>query len=193
MVAQPRRRWTEAEYLEYERAQAEKNEFHDGEVLLMAGASPRHNQITGNTYRSLADQLDDRPCGVYINDLRVAIADQRRYVYPDVLVVCGEEVYSDEQQDTLTNPTLIVEVLSSSTERYDRGEKFETYRAIASLQEYVLISQERPVVERFLRQPNGQWLFASAAGLEAVVALESIGVRLPLAEVYRRVGFEGEG
>jgi Uma2 family endonuclease len=123
---------------------------------------------------------------VHANDLRVQAADGLQ-TYPDVLVVCGEPAFADEHRDMVTNPKLIVEVLSPTTESYDRGRKFESYRTIPSLEEYVLVSQERPHVERFLRQPEGTWLFAEAAGLQEAVSLSSIGCRLSLETLYEGV------
>lgn len=187
MAAEPKRVWTEAEYLDYERSQPEKHEFHGGEVLSLAGASRQHSLLGTNTSGLLYNQLRKRPCRLFSSDMRVRVGPWRSYFYPDLVVVCGEERYADDEQDTLLNPTLIIEILSPTTERYDRGEKFERYRGLESLREYVLINQERTIIERYLRQPDDQWLYTSALGLEAVMELASIGARLPLAEVYEGV------
>lgn len=173
-------------YLDLERRSEVRSEWLDGEVVAMTGGSREHNLIVGNLVGELRAQLKRRPCEVYPSDLRVRVP-AGLYTYPDVVVACGEPRFEDEHRDTLLNPTLLVEVLSRSTEAYDRGEKFERYRTLDSLAEYLLVSQTRPHVEQFLRQPDGRWLLAEATGLEATIDLPSIGCRLALAEVYERV------
>ena len=179
------------QYIALERAAEERSEYLDGEMVAMTGGSRNHGLIAGNLVGELHSQLRDRPCEVYPADLRVQVSETGLYTYPDVVVVCGEARFEDEQLDTLLNPTVIFEVLSPTTERYDRGTKFEHYRTLASLAEYILVSQARPRIERFLRQADGRWLFDDAAGLEAVLALPSIGCELKLAEVYAKVRFPG--
>lgn len=191
MLVSPTARMTPEEYLEAERAAETKSEYFAGEVFAMAGAGESHNLVVANLIVSLGTQLRKRPCRVYPSDLRVLVSETGLYTYPDVVVVCGEPRFLDEKRDTLLNPTLLVEVLSDATEAYDRGKKFEHYRRIDSLQEYVLVSPTEPRVERFLRQEGGTWLFSEAAGLEATADLPSIGCALPLAEVYEKV--EGVG
>jgi Uma2 family endonuclease len=181
--------WTEAEYLAFERASEIKHEYDHGEIFAMEGASEQHNLITVNVAASLHAQLRQRPCWVYSNDMRLKIS-ARNYTYPDIIVVCGAPQIADEQGDTLLNPTLIVEVLSPSTEQYDRGRKFQYYRTLASLQEYVLISQEQARIEHYVRQDNGKWLYTHHAGLDAALELPSIGCRLALADVYEKVTFD---
>jgi Uma2 family endonuclease len=154
----------------------------------MAGGTPEHSLIAGNMTRELGQQLLGEPCRVYNSDLRVRV-NEELYTYPDVTVVCDEPEFAAEDRNTLLNPTLIVEVLSPDTEAWDRGGKFEQYRQRASLQEYVLIAQDRPHVERFSRQPNGQWILAEVNGLEAVMPLPAIGCELALAGVYHQVTF----
>jgi Uma2 family endonuclease len=149
-------RLTEAEYLEIERTAEWKSEFFNGEMFAMAGATPEHVLIAGNVAAELRLQLRGRPCRVYPVDLRVKVSDTGLYTYPDVVVVCGEPRFDELRGDTLLNPTLIVEVLSSSTEAYDRGDKFAHYRRLDSLQEYVLVAQDRCRIERFLRQKEGR-------------------------------------
>jgi Uma2 family endonuclease len=180
-----------AQYLAIERAAEERSEYLDGEMVAMTGGSRNHVLIVGNLVRELGSQLRDRPCEVYPTDLRVQVAQTGLYTYPDVTVVCGEPRFEDEQLDTLLNPTVILEVLSPTTESYDRGRKFEHYRTLGSLLEYLLVSQSQPRIERFLRQGEGAWLFSDAAGLEAVLTLPSIGCELALAEVYAKVRFPG--
>ena len=180
---------TPQEYLAIERAAQERSEYLDGGMVTMTGGSRNHNLIAGNVFGELRQQLKDRSSEVYANDLRVRVSDTGLYTYPDVVVVRGEPRFEDEHFDTLLNPTLIVEVLSPTTESYDRGKKFEHYRALGSLAEYLLVSQDEPRIERFLRQDGGVWLFVEVAGLDAALALPSIGCELRLAEVYRKVRF----
>lgn len=176
------------DYLAFERASEEKHEYLNGEIFLMSGASPNHNLVFGNTYASLHAQLRQRPCIVFPSDQRVRVRDTGLYTYPDISAICGEPQFDN---DTLLNPTLIVEVLSPSTESYDRGRKFQHYRALESLQEYVLIAQDDSThIERYLRQPNNEWLLADATGLDASITLSSIGCTLALADVYEKVTFE---
>jgi Uma2 family endonuclease len=192
MAAPPNVRMTEAEYLAFDRASDVKHEYYRGEIFAMSGASRKHNVISGNTYASLHAQLRGRPCEKYQAEMRVRVARTRLYTYPDITVVCGEPHFADNEFDTLLNPTLLVEVLSPSTERYDRGRKFQHYREIDSLREYVLIAQDQPRIERFLRQDDGTWLLSDASGLEGRIELASIGCTLALADVYEQVTFEAE-
>jgi Uma2 family endonuclease len=190
MTAQPATKITPQEYLTIERRSEIKSEYWNGELFAMAGATEAHNVIVWNAGAELRTQLKERPCKAYPNDMRVRIPRSPSYKYPDIAVVCGKAEFEDEHCDTLLNPVLIIEVLSSSTEAYDRGVKFEEYRTIASLQEYVLIRQDRPFIEQYRRQENTPfWLFSDAAGLEAVIELQSIGCTLSLAEVYEKVDF----
>jgi Uma2 family endonuclease len=153
----------------------------------MTGASLRHNDIVWNIAGLLYSQLRGRPCRASIGDLRIRVDATGLYTYPDIVVVCGERRTADPALDTLLNPTLIIEVLSPSTEGYDRGKKFAHYRTIESLAEVVLISQERVEVERYSRQPGGGWLLLEANRLEDRLPLPAIGCELPLAAVYERV------
>ena len=180
------------QYLAIERAAEGRSEYLDGEMVAMTGGSRNHGLIAGNLVRELGTQLRDRPCEVYPSDLRVQVSPTGLYTYPDVVVVCGEPRFEDGELDTLLNPTVIVEVLSPTTESYDRGRKFEHYRTLGSLAEYLLVAQEQPRIERFLRQGDGLWLFGDAAGLAAVLTLPSIGCELALAEVYAKVRFPGD-
>ncbi len=179
------------EYLAIERAADFKSEYVDGEMFAMSGASRQHNLIVTNLVAELRQQLKGRPCEVYPTDMRVWIPAAAKYTYPDVTVVCGEPRFEDDEFDTLLNPTLIVEVLSPGTESYDRGKKFEHYRSIESLEEYLLVAQDERRVEQFLRQADGRWLFADTAGSEGVVATPSIQCRLALAEIYDKVLLPG--
>lgn len=147
---------TPAEYLSRERNSSDKHEYIDGLVYMMAGAKENQVLIVHNVSRTLGNQLDDRPGKVYTSDMKVRLTPTT-YVYPDVAVVCGDADFEDDEHDVLLNPALIIEVLSSSTEYYDRGLKFRRYQHLASLQEYVLIAQNAACVERFVRQPDGQY------------------------------------
>lgn len=180
---------TEADYLAFERSSEFKHEFIDGEVIAMAGATESHNLVEGNTFAALHTGLRGRPCKTYVADMKVRTPSTGTYVYPDVVVACGEVQLADDENDVLLNPTLIIEVLSPSTEHLDRGKKAQRYREIASLQEYILIAQDAPHIERFLRQSDGTWLFSEVDGLDATIALTSIDCTLALADVYERVDF----
>lgn len=179
-------RHSAGEYLALERAADHKSEFHDGQIYAMGGASRKHNLVSGNVFRELSLQLKDRPCEAYVNDMRVKAALAASYHYPDIAIVCGEPQFEDDVADTLLNPVVLIEVLSPSTEAYDRGEKFAQYRKIESLREYWLVAQDQPRIERYVRQGEA-WLFTEAEGLDAVVDVETLGCVLSLSEVYRKV------
>jgi Uma2 family endonuclease len=188
MASLAEQRLTPAEYLAIERAADFKSEFFAGEMFAMAGASPPHVLITGNVAAELHAQLKGRPCRVYSSDLRVRVSETGLYTYPDVVVVCGEQQFDDEKGESLLNPTLIVEVLSETTEAYDRGDKFGHYRRLPSLREYILVAQDRQWTERYTRQEEGSgWLLTEVSGPEGVVSLASIGCELALREVYDKV------
>lgn len=189
MDAQSRPHLTPEEYLAIERQAEVRSEYLDGEMFAMTGGSLRHNLIVSNLIRELSLQLKNRPCQVYPSDLRVHVPATGLYTYPDAIVVCGEPRLEDRGFDTLLNPILIAEVLSPATEAYDRGKKFEHYRTIESLAEYLLIAQDEPRVEQYLRQDGNRWLLTAMAGLDGSVALPSIQCELSLAEVYDKVSF----
>ncbi len=186
MVTQPAARLTPEEYLARERAAETKSEYIDGVLVAMGGASPRHVLITTNITGELYGQLKGRPCRVFSQDLRVRVEEAGMYAYPDVAAVCGEPTFDAGALDVLTNPTLIVEVLSESTEAYDRGLKFARYRQRASLQEYLLVAQDRVSVERYSRQGEF-WVLTEATHLEDAIELPSIGCTLALRDVYDKV------
>jgi Uma2 family endonuclease len=181
---------TPEEYLHFERASAEKHEYVAGEVIAMTGASRRHNLIQSTTITSLNNLLGTRPCEVYPSDMRVKVGALGIYTYPDITVVCGEPELEDTEQDTLLNPTVIIEILSPSTASYDRGLKFHRYQLIPSLRDYLLISQDRPLVERYTRADDGRWSPTTSEGMDATVELPGIGCTLALAEIYRKVRFD---
>ena len=184
MCALPRHYLTPEEYLALERQAETKSEYLRGEVFSMAGASFAHNMIASNTLVSLVPQLKRRSCTAHSSDLRVNVRATNFYTYPDIVVVCGQPQFEDRHRDTLLNPTAIFEILSRSTEGYDRGEKFANYRMLESLADYILVSQYRALVEHFTRQPDESWLLKTYAGLEAVLSIPSIGCELPLADIY---------
>ena len=177
---------TPEEYLAFERKATTKHEYLNGQIVAMSGASFAHNFITANIAIHLGIQLMDGECRVVTNDMRVKAIQTESYFYPDVVVVCGEPRAEDDTFDTLLNPTLIVEILSPSTETYDRREEFEHYQQIASLKDYILISQDEVHVEHYCRQGSG-WLRTEFRELEDVLSLLSIGCDLRLQDVYRRV------
>lgn len=187
MNPQLKSRLTPEDYLAIERGAEFKSEYFNGEIFAMAGASRAHNTIVLNTGSEIRRHLKNRPCKAYVNDMRVKVSPTGLYTYPDLVVVCGKEQFEDTQLDTLLNPTLIIEVLSDSTEAYDRGRKFEHYRHLDSLIEYVLIAQHRPHVESYRRQPDHQWLLTECHGLEGTLRLQTIDCDLALAEVYDKV------
>jgi Uma2 family endonuclease len=180
--------YTPEEYLALERHSEFKSEYIDGRIVAMTGASAPHNRIAGGVYAELRARFRDRSCEAFIGDVRVQVERNRRYTYPDVVAVCEEPEYLDGVLDTLTNPALIVEVLSPSTEAYDRGEKFQHYRTIETLQEYVLVAQDQPLVERFVRHAEF-WQLGTVSGLDASLELTSVGCTIPLREIYENVEF----
>ncbi len=178
---------TAAEYLEIERRAEFKSEFYNGEMFVMAGAQDPHNIIASNVGFVFNLQLRQRDCFVYGSDMRVKVQSLNKYTYPDIAVVCGKKILEDAHVDTLLNPTVIVEILSPSTSAYDRGDKFQHYQFIKSLQEYILIAQEACRVEQFVRVLEWEWKYRIYSSLEDIVKLESIGCELPLKEVYLKV------
>lgn len=180
---------TPEEYLRIERVAEFKSEYFAGDMFAMAGGTVAHSLLKTNVTREIGNRLKGGTCTVYDSDLRVLISKTGLFVYPDATVVCGPLETHDEHKDTVVNPTLIVEVLSDSTEAYDRGTKFEHYRTIPSLRELVLVSQDHPIVERFTLGADGVWGLTDARGLEATIELLSIGVSLPLAEIYDKFEF----
>lgn len=190
MSAVPKpRKLTVEEYFALDEAAERKSEFYDGEMFLMAGASREHNILSRNLTGELFARLKGSPCQVFVSDLRVKVTHTGLYTYPDLLIVCGTPEYAAENRNTLTNPKIVIEVLSDSTERYDRTTKFRHYKQLPSVQEYVLVSQDEPLIERFHRQDDGTWAQAEFVGLEAELALVTVPVRIPLAEVYEGVEF----
>lgn len=183
-------RSTVEQYHRLEKHSLVKHELIGGTIVAMVGASRRHNLIVMNIGASLHAQFRDRTCEVYPSDMRVHIPNTDQYTYPDVTVVCDPPEFSDDTIDTLTNPTVIVEVLSPSTEQYDRGRKFQMYRRLPSLQDYVLVTVDQPHIEHFQRTANDMWSLSDAVGLHTTLHIASVDAALLLANVYEKVSFD---
>ena len=190
MQTQPMSAYRFEDYLAVERESTDvRHEYVQGQVFAMTGGSYEHSLITANLARRLGNQLDGSPCAVLSSDMRIRIETADACAYPDVSVLCGEPSFHDQRRDVLTNPTLIAEVLSPSTEAYDRGGKFALYRQLPSLRHYLLIAQDRVAVDVFTRQPDGRWLLDAFADADAVIELEGLGCRLAVGELYDRLAF----
>ncbi len=180
---------TEAEFLHFERQSPERHEFLAGEVYAMAGATPVHAAIASDLLFALQSRLRNRRCQPFGNDLRIRTPDTGLLTYPDLTVICGPLEFAQGTEDTVTNPTVLLEILSESTEAWDRGGKFGSYRQLPSLREYVLISQHEPRVELFVRQTDGNWLLTDLFGLDHTLKLVSLGCEIPLGEIFTRIVF----
>jgi len=192
------RLFTIDEYLALERTEAERHEYLDGCVYAMAGESPDHGRICVNLTRRLAAQLDGSGCEVFSKDLKVRCGPMPRpggsreglFAYPDLVVICGALQFHDQAREVLLNPRVILEVLSPSTEAFDRGDKFRRYRAwLPTLTDYVLVAQDRPFIDHYHRQDDGTWALRTHEGLDDALHLATIGCTVPLAEVYERLVF----
>ncbi len=181
---------TPEEFLAFERASDEKHEYRDGVIVAMSGAKRAHNLISVNIGSNLHASLKKKDCETYMSEMRVFVPSVRLYTYPDIVVVCGEPQFIDDEFDTLTNPLLLIEILSESTEGYDRGLKFQNYRSIDSLKEYVLVSQTTASIEKYVKHGDGFWLLSEATGLDAAITLDSIDCTLSLTDVYDKVRFD---
>ncbi len=177
------------EYLDLERASEFRSEFFDGEMFAMAGGTPNHSRISANLTAAMVNALARGACVVFEKDQRLRIEATGLYTYPDLSVVCDEPKFAAEDENCLQNPSLLAEVLSDSTEAYDRGRKFEHYRQITSLREYLLVSQSEPRLELFVRQPDNSWNWRVATGLDATLSLPALGVTLRLADIYAKIPF----
>lgn len=183
MASLPSTSLTEQQYIEIERLAETKSEFHDGQMFAMAGGSPNHALLSARMC-ALLDRMVPPGCRVFSSDLRIKVPSARLYTYADCSVFCGEPEFAGGHREALLNPTLIVEVLSPSTEGYDRGKKFELYRTLESFREYLVVHQERRHVEHYSRQDDGSWLLRDHSGTEACIVIARLGVRIPLAELY---------
>jgi len=190
-IPQTTRLLTPLEYLSLENAAEHKYEYRAGRIRMMAGGSLNHSKIFGNLYVALHNRLRGKPCQPFDSNLRVRVPQRRLFTYPDISVICGQVELdpTDKSNGTVLNPTLLVEVLSPSTERYDRGRKFDHYDFIDSLQQYVLVAQEWPSVQVLTRGAGKTWIIETFSGLEAVAKFRSIDVEVPLAEIYAGVDF----
>jgi Uma2 family endonuclease len=188
-LAQPIQRLTEAEYLAQERAAEFKSEYLDGEVFAMSGGSLRHSLIATNLASEFRTRLKGRPWVAFNSDLRVKVEETGLITYPDLSVICGQAQFVDPEADTVTNPTLLAEVLSPSTESYDRGAKFRYYVQIPTLREVLLVSHHEARIEQFVRQADGPWLWRAAQGVEVSMEISSLGITLALGEVFANVEF----
>ena len=189
MSTQPKTFLTPEQYLEIERKAEIKSEYYNGEMFAMAGGSPNQGIIVINLGRELSLQLKPSPCSVYASDVRLRVLPSGLYTYPDLMVVCGEARYADDQKDTLLNPIVIVEVLSDSTRDYDRGQKFEFYRGLSSVLEYITVAPDAPHIELWTRQDENHWLLSEFNHLNQTVPVTSIDCVLKLSEVYDKVNW----
>jgi Uma2 family endonuclease len=178
------------EYLRLERQSEYRSEYVNGEIFAMTRASLKHNLVSGNIFGELRQQLKGRECQAYTSEMRVKVTATGLYTYPDVVVVCDEPKFEDKYFDTLLNPTVLVEVLSPSTERYDRIAKSSYYRTLDSLAEHLLVAQDEVRLEQYVKQANGQWLLFESTSLDAVVELPSISCSLAMRDVYDKVTFD---
>lgn len=190
MAAEPKRKYTLEEYFELEHSTSERYEYWNGEIFCMSGVSDEHDQIEGNTSYTLRHSLEGKPCRVFTANMRIKVPTLPPYRYADVSVLCGKPQFEKiGGVDVLTNPTLIIEVLSDSTEAYDRGDKFTHYKSILSLREYLLIAQHRPHITQYVKQDNGSWSYQEVNEISANLYLPSLDCILELGEVYRDVTF----
>ena len=186
-------RYTAEEYLRLEQTADVRSEFHDGDIIPMPGGSLNHNRIALRLSGILDTFLEDRPFDVFMTDVRLWLPAYRLFTYPDMMVIKEPPKFYETRRDTVTNPVMIAEVLSDSTESYDRGDKFKMYRSIPSLREYLLISQHGMQVEQFVKNDEGQWLLSDFEGEETTLQLRTVALELPLKDLYARVTFENDG
>jgi Uma2 family endonuclease len=190
MQTQTKQRYfTSAEYLELEEQAEFRSEYHDGEIVAMTGGSINHNRIVGNLSSALKFALKGQAREVFTNDLRLWLSQYRRYFYPDLMIVAGEPLFHENRSDTITNPIVIVEVLSKSTSSYDRGEKFRYYRSVAELREYILIDQYSFYIEQFVKTSEDEWLFSDRTSGDDLLTFSTLDLQIPLQEIYERVEF----
>jgi len=193
-MAQPaeHRYYTPEEYFAIEEHAEYRNEYIDGEIFAMSGGTANHNRIAGDLFSVLNSALAPKGCEAFINDLRVQLQESRRYTYPDIVIVCGTLEFVKKRKDTITNPIVIIEVLSDSTKDYDRGSKFTAYRNIESLREYVLIEQNRVHIESFAKENDGTWRLREYDALTGDLPLIALDIVIPIKDIYRRVEFPTE-
>lgn len=190
MQAEDKKIYTAEEYLEFEINSEERHEYINGEIVLMTGGTPNHNQITGNFYAALNFALKRQPYRAFVTDQRLWIPRKRIYTYPDVMVVQGELQLQEGRRDTITNPLMIAEVLSASTRSYDKDAKFTAYRTIPSFQEYLLIDQYTMHIEQYFKTEQKRWIFTEYDDANEIVSLNSFSFQITLADIYDKVEFE---
>ncbi len=191
LTAKKQKRYTPDEYLALEEKAEFRSEYIDGYIFEMSGGTENHIQISFNVTKLFADKLRGK-CRAYQSEMKVWVEEAKTFFYPDVTVICGERKFYNERNDVVENPILLVEVLSDSTAKYDKNEKFLTYQNIESFQEYVLISQDKTLVQQFIRQPDGNWKIKATIGLNSEVYFDSVEVSVSLSEIYDLVDFEAE-
>jgi Uma2 family endonuclease len=182
--------YTPEEYLSLEETSEDKNEYRQGEIIPMVGATTNHNQIAGNFYRRFPLTINNQDYYTYMETVRLWLSDYTIYTYPDVMVIKGQPLYQGNSQSNVINPLIIVEVLSNSTQAYDRGDKFKFYRSLPTFQEYILIEQSSYSVERYYKQKDDQWLIDFVTGENAVLQLVSVDWQISFQDLYQRVNFD---
>ncbi len=190
MFRQKEEHYTPEEYLALEEEAEYKSEYYQGEIFAMSGASVNHNRIIKNLIVLLESALENKPCEAFMGDVRLLVKENGLYTYPDVVTVCGDLDFAPDRDDTITNPTVIIEVLSKSTEGYDRGAKFELYRALPTLQDYILVDQYKVHVEHFHKQEDARWILQEFNQLEDTLAIELVDFEISLQRIYQKVNWE---
>lgn len=188
MVTITEKRYTPAEYFQLEETATDRHEYRDGEIIIMTGGTPNHNRIVGNFYRKFPLTIQDQEYDIFAADLRLAIPAYNLYTYPDIMIVKGEPILEIGRNDTITNPQIIIEVLSKSTQDYNRGDKFKFYRSLATFEEYILIDQYSFYIEQFHKKTD-HWEFRDYPGQEAILTLLSVDFQISLIDLYQRVDF----
>jgi len=176
--------YSKDEYLEIEAAADYKSEYYQGEIFAMSGGSPRHSRICVNLNRAIWEATRNKDCGGFESNMKLEIAEADAYVYPDLMVVCGDVKLAENTTDVITNPVLIIEVLSPGTEAFDRGKKFEYYRSVESLKEYVLVSQDKPKIETYVKNDRNNWQYTVIEGIEKSIVFKSLDYEVKLEEIY---------
>ncbi|CAD5944921.1 Uma2 family endonuclease [Planktothrix agardhii] len=185
-----KRYYTPEEYLALEETAIDKSEYHDGEIVTMTGGTTNHNKLAGNFYKKFPLTIKEQDYEIFINDVRLWIPQTRRYVYPDIMVIQEEPIYQENNQTVVTNPLVIIEVLSNSTKNYDRGNKFFFYRSIPTFREYILIDQYSYHIEQFAKNSKSKWELTEYDSEDSVLTLESVEFQIPIRDIYQRINFE---
>ena len=185
LVAYNKTTLSQEEYLEWEKTAERKNEFFEGEIFAMSGASRRHNKIFSNLFGKITIQLMNKPCQPYGSDMRIHIPENTLYTYPDISIFCGDVIPSDPDDDTVILPTVIIEILSKSTQNYDRGEKFKLYRDIPSLKEYLLVDSESILLESYRINQRGNWELEEIKSTDGIFSIPTLGISIPLEDIYK--------